>query len=101
MQPPCHAILHRPSRMKRWLHFLFLLLAASAFANVPEPRLFFLKQVGGSNTVFWAARGFNALGQLIGVNFGNGVVTTNDYFANSKRLRRVVTFKCCELFLTS
>lgn len=52
-----------------------------------------VRQVGGTNTVFYAARGFNALGQLIGINFGNATVTTNDYFPNSKRLRRVVTYK--------
>jgi RHS repeat-associated protein len=52
-----------------------------------------VKQIGGSNTVFYAARGFNQLKQLIGVNFGNGVVTTNDYYTNSLRLRRTTTFK--------
>jgi RHS repeat-associated protein len=52
-----------------------------------------VKQVGGSNWVFYTAIGFNALGQLLGINFGNSVVTTNNYFANSKRLQRVVTFK--------
>lgn len=52
-----------------------------------------VKQVGGSNTVFWTARGFNALGQSLGANFGNGVSTTNDYYANSKRLKRVFTYK--------
>lgn len=52
-----------------------------------------VKQVGGNNTVFWTARSYTALGQLVGANFGNSTVTTNDYFPNSKRLRRVVTFK--------
>ncbi|MBI5388209.1 MAG: glycohydrolase toxin TNT-related protein [Verrucomicrobia bacterium] len=52
-----------------------------------------VKQVGGSNTVYYTARGFDALGQLLGVNFGNGVITTNDYYTNSHRLRKVVTYK--------
>jgi RHS repeat-associated protein len=52
-----------------------------------------VKQVGGSNTVFYAAQSFNARGQLIGVSFGNSVVTTNDYFANSLRLRQFATRK--------
>jgi len=52
-----------------------------------------VKQAGGSNTVFYAARGFNAQGQLLGLTFGNGVVTTNDYYANSKRPKGVATAK--------
>lgn len=52
-----------------------------------------VKQVGGSGTVYYAARGFTPVGQLVGVNFGNGTVTTNDYYPNSKRLRRIVTYK--------
>jgi RHS repeat-associated protein len=32
---------------------------------------------------------FNALGQITGYTYGNGVVTTNQYFANSKRLQRM------------
>ncbi len=52
-----------------------------------------VQQVGGSGTVYYAARGFNALDQPLGVNFGNGVVTTNNYFTNSHRLQQVVTFK--------
>ncbi len=52
-----------------------------------------VKQVGGSNTIFYAAKGFNAIGRLSGITFGNNVVTTNDYFSNSKRLRKTVTYK--------
>lgn len=52
-----------------------------------------VKQVGESNTVFYAATGFNALGQLLGINFGNGVATANSYFANSHRVQRVTTAK--------
>ncbi len=52
-----------------------------------------VKQVGGSNTVFYTARGFDAQGQLLGVNFGNNTITTNDYYANSKRLKGVATAK--------
>ncbi len=52
-----------------------------------------VKRVGGANTAFFVARGFNSLGQSLGVNFGNGVVTTNDYFAATKRLRKTATFK--------
>jgi RHS repeat-associated protein len=49
--------------------------------------------VGGANTVFFTARGFNSLGQTLGANFGNSVVTTNDYYASTKRLRKTATFK--------
>ena len=52
-----------------------------------------VKQIGGGNTVFYAARGFNALDQLSGITFGNGIITTNNYFANSHRLQQVVTYK--------
>jgi RHS repeat-associated protein len=52
-----------------------------------------VKQVGGSNTVFYAVRGFNALNQLLGVNFGNGVVTTNGYYSVSRRLQKIGTSK--------
>ena len=52
-----------------------------------------VQQLGGSNTTYYAVRGFDALGQLLGVNFGNNVITTNDYYPNSKRLRKVGTYK--------
>ena len=48
---------------------------------------------GTNNLVFYQPRGFNSVGQLLGINFGNGVVTTHDYFANSKRLSRVISYK--------
>jgi RHS repeat-associated protein len=50
-----------------------------------------VKQIGGSATVFYTAQGFNAIGQLTGINFGNGVATTFSYYANSKRLYQLVT----------
>ena len=40
-----------------------------------------VKQVGGNNTVYYTAGGFNTLAQLLGVNFGNNVVTTNSVFS--------------------
>ncbi|MGN6642882.1 MAG: toxin TcdB middle/N-terminal domain-containing protein, partial [Verrucomicrobiota bacterium] len=52
-----------------------------------------VKQVGGSGTVFWSAQGFNAVGQLTGITFGNGVATTFGYYANSKRLQQNLTTK--------
>ena len=52
-----------------------------------------VRQSGGGGTVFYAARGFNELGQLTGVNFGNGVGTTLGYYPASRRLQQVVTAK--------
>jgi RHS repeat-associated protein len=52
-----------------------------------------VKQVGGSGTVYYTAGGFNALDQLLGINFGNNVVTTNSYFPNSHRVQQTKTFK--------
>ncbi|MGH7989683.1 MAG: RHS repeat-associated core domain-containing protein, partial [Limisphaerales bacterium] len=48
-------------------------------------------QVGG--TTFYAAKGFNALRQLLGINFGNGVVTSNTYYPVSLRLQKIATSK--------
>jgi RHS repeat-associated protein len=56
-----------------------------------------VKQVGGSNTVYYAAQGFNALRQLLGVNFGNGIVTTNSYYPVSLRLQKILTSKSSNL----
>ncbi|HVU08862.1 MAG TPA: toxin TcdB middle/N-terminal domain-containing protein [Verrucomicrobiae bacterium] len=52
-----------------------------------------VKLVGGAGTVFYAAKGFNAMRQLLGVNFGNGVVTSNTYYAVSLRLQKITTSK--------
>jgi RHS repeat-associated protein len=52
-----------------------------------------VKQVGGSNTVFYVAKGFNPMHQLLGVNFGNGVVTSNSYYPISLRLQKIATSK--------
>ena len=52
-----------------------------------------VKQVGGSNTVYYAAQGFNAERQLLGVNFGNGVQTANTYYPASLRLQKILTSK--------
>jgi len=43
----------------------------------------------GTNEVFYTPGSFNALGQLTGYTDGAGVVTTNLYYANSKRLQNV------------
>src|SRR5665213_214988 len=56
-----------------------------------------VKQVGGANTVYYAAKGFNALDQLLGVNFGNGVQTTNTFYPVSLRLQKIVTSKSATL----
>lgn len=50
-----------------------------------------VKQVGGSGTTFYTAQGFNAIDQITGVSFGNGLATTYGYYANSKRLNTLVT----------
>lgn len=50
-----------------------------------------VKQIGGTN--FYTASGFNALEQLTGVNFGNGVGTTLSYYSVSRRLQQIVTAK--------
>jgi RHS repeat-associated protein len=53
-----------------------------------------IRRIDGTNALaFYQIRGFNALGQQVGITFGNGVITTNDYWPISKRLRRVVTYK--------
>jgi len=51
-----------------------------------------VKSLAGTGTqeiLYTPQGGFNALGQLLGYTNGNGVMTTNIYFANSKRLQRV------------
>lgn len=40
---------------------------------------------------FYRPLGFNSLGQPIGLAYGNGLSTTNEYFGNSKRLKRLRT----------
>lgn len=52
-----------------------------------------VKQVGGSGTVFFTTKGFNAMNQSLGANFGNGVQTANSYYLLSKRLNSIVTSK--------
>jgi RHS repeat-associated protein len=47
----------------------------------------------GTQETFYTPSGFNAQGQLTGINFGNGLQTTYDYFGNSKRLQRIRTTK--------
>jgi RHS repeat-associated protein len=87
-----------------WHIILFWLLGANlAWGDLPRPtvtniydtgaNLSQVKQVGGSGTVYYSASGFNALDQLTGINFGNGVATTYSYFANSHRLQSVTTSK--------
>jgi RHS repeat-associated protein len=50
-----------------------------------------VKSLAGTGTqeIFYTPQSFNPLGQLTGYTDGAGVVTTNIYFANSKRLQRV------------
>jgi len=43
----------------------------------------------GSNEVFYTVQGFDAVGHLNGITFGNGVTTTYGYGANSKRLTSI------------
>jgi RHS repeat-associated protein len=50
-----------------------------------------LSRVSIGTTNFYAAKGFNALSQLNGINFGNGVATTLGYFNVSKRLNQIIT----------
>ncbi len=50
-----------------------------------------VKQVGG--TAFYSATGFDAVGHLKGITFGNGVGTTYGYYTTSKRLQNVVSTK--------
>lgn len=47
----------------------------------------------GTTEIFYDAQGFNALGQPLGVAYGNGLQTTFNYFSNSKRLQRIQTTK--------
>jgi RHS repeat-associated protein len=51
-----------------------------------------VRSVAGTGTqeIFYTPQSFNALGQLTGYTSGNGVVTANTYFSNSKRLRNVL-----------
>jgi RHS repeat-associated protein len=56
-----------------------------------------VQQLGGSGTVYYAATGFNALDQLTGISFGNGVSSTENYYANSHRLQSLVTSKSTNL----
>jgi RHS repeat-associated protein len=54
-----------------------------------------VKSLAGTGTqeTFYTPQSFNALGQLTAYTDGAGVVTTNVYFANSKRLQRVWVVK--------
>lgn len=45
------------------------------------------------NEVFFQAHGFNELGQLEGMTYGNGVETAFSYYPNSRRLQQSVVFK--------
>ena len=47
----------------------------------------------GTPEMFYTPAGFNELGQPLGYTAGNGVSTTNTYYANSKRLHRVLVSK--------
>lgn len=56
-----------------------------------------VKQVGGSGTVYYAVNGFNGMGQLLGVNFGNGIKTTNTYYLLSRRLNKITSAKTANI----
>ncbi len=47
----------------------------------------------GANETFYQLGGLTALGQIGSYTNGNGVVTTNAYYANSKRLKQIVSNK--------
>ena len=47
----------------------------------------------GANEKFYEPKGFNEDGQLTGMSFGNGVRNQYDFYANSKRLQRIHTYK--------
>lgn len=48
-----------------------------------------VKLFGGSGTTFYTARAFDAVNQLLGVSFGNGVLTSNSYYPVSLRLEKL------------
>jgi len=50
-----------------------------------------LLQVRSGSTNFYTAKGFNALNQLNGITFGNGVATTLGYYGISRRLQQITT----------
>ena len=52
-----------------------------------------VRQIGGTNTIFFQAGTFNEFGQIGRINYGNGVSTTNEFWATTKRLKTLVTFK--------
>jgi RHS repeat-associated protein len=56
-----------------------------------------LSLVKQGTTTFYTANGFNALNQLTGVNFGNGVGTTLNYYSVSRRLQQIVSAKSTNL----
>jgi RHS repeat-associated protein len=82
---------HRP--------FAFIiLLTALTFGFASGVKAFSKNQVGNlivrhGGTNFYTAGGFNALEQLTGVIFGNGVGTTLSYYSVSRRLQQIVTAK--------
>ena len=51
-----------------------------------------VKHVSGA-PVYFQAKGYNELGQLLGINFGNGTETTNAYFAKTRRLQSIISKK--------
>ncbi len=73
--------------MRRWLTVLVAVLAALAFANAPDPRIFPLTERGGS---VWQSQ-FDATNRLTGMNFGNGAATTFGYYKVSKWLNQMTT----------
>ena len=44
------------------------------------------------NEVFYQTRGFSAQGQSLGIEYGNGLQSTNLYYTNSKRLSAMYTW---------
>jgi len=47
----------------------------------------------GSQEIFYTPLAFNELGQVVAYTNGNGVLTTNTFFANSKRVQRAQALK--------
>jgi len=52
-----------------------------------------VKQVGGANTVYFTAKGFDTFKRLKGIAFGNGVQTSNFFYTVSQRLQRITSAK--------
>ncbi|MCS7338415.1 MAG: FG-GAP-like repeat-containing protein, partial [Verrucomicrobiae bacterium] len=52
-----------------------------------------VKELGGNNTAFFTAKGFDQFRRLRAISFGNGVQTSNFFYTVSQRLQRITTAK--------